>query len=134
VPTGQLTLAGGHGNLGADPLTAAVYYDRTASGVADIAVGDDRWGIWVAGALRPGVSAEQLRVLRASALSGDWRPIGRRLELVGVCAVNVPGFMVPRVRVPMSQPVALAASGWRPSTAVLDRLTRLEHAVAALVG
>jgi hypothetical protein len=135
VPTGQLTLSGGHAwPLEGDPLTAAVYYDRTASGVADIAVGEDRWGIWVAGALRTGVSAEQLRVLRASAPSGDWRPIGQRLELVGVCSVNVPGFPVPRVPVPVYRPAALAASGWAPSTAVLDRLTRLEHAVAALSG
>lgn len=135
VPTGQLTLAGGHAwPLSADPLTAAVHYDRTASGVADIAVGEDAVGIWVAGALRPGVTAEQVRVLRASAVSGDWRPIGRRLELVGVCSVNVPGFPVPRVRVPVSAPAALAASGWAPSSALLARLTRLEHAVAALSG
>jgi hypothetical protein len=36
-------------------------------------------------------------------VSGDWRPINGHLELVGLLAVNVPGFPVPRQR-------ALAAS------------------------
>ena len=44
-------------------------------------------------ALRPGLSDEQVRTLRASPLSGDWRYIDGQLELVGALAVNLPGFL-----------------------------------------
>ena len=53
----------------------------------------------------------QLRAIRAASVSGDWRPINGNLELVAVCAVNVPGFPIPRTRVASGQPVALVAAG-----------------------
>lgn len=111
VPVGQLTLAGGHASLEASASEAVRHYDDTASAVADVHAGEDYYGIWVAGALRPGVTPEQIRSLRASAPSGDWRPIKGSLELVAVCQVNVPGFPIARARVASGQVVALVAAG-----------------------
>lgn len=96
IAVGNLTLSGGHAPLNADAMSAIKHYDDTASAVADVAVGEDAFGIWVAGAVRPGTTVAQVRALKASAPSGDWRPIKGRLELVAVCQVNVPGFPIPR--------------------------------------
>jgi hypothetical protein len=111
VPVGQLTLAGGHASLEASAAAAAKHYDDTGSAIADVHAGEDRYGIYVAGALRPGASPEQVRALRASASSGDWRPIKGGLELVAVCQVNVPGFPIARARVASGQVMALVAAG-----------------------
>ena len=111
IPVGQLTLAGGHASLDADAFAAARHYDDTASAIADVHAGEDAFGIWVSGALRPGATPEQVRALRASAPSGDWRPIKGNLELVAVCQVNVPGFPIARARVASGAVMALVAAG-----------------------
>ena len=96
VAVGNLTLSGGHAPLNADAMSAVKHYDDTSSAIADVAVGEDSYGIWVAGSVRPGATVAQVRALKASAPSGDWRPVKGRLELVAVCQVNVPGFPIPR--------------------------------------
>lgn len=113
VAVGQLTLAGGHAGESFNAQDAVKHYDDTASAVADVTAGEDKFGIWVSGALRPEATAAQVRALRASAPSGDWRPIGNRLELVAVCQVNVPGFPVPRAIVASAggEVTALIAAG-----------------------
>ena len=111
VPVGQLTLAGGHAPLNADAMSAAKHYDDTASAVADIHVGEDEYGIWCAGSLRPNLDEMQIRALRASAPSGDWRPINGSLELVAICQVNVPGFPTARAMVAGGKMLALVAAG-----------------------
>lgn len=131
VPVGQLTLAGGHASLELSADAAVKHYDDTHSAVADVHAGEDAHGIWVAGALRPDVDASRIRSLRASAPSGDWRPIGGRLELVAVCQVNVPGFPVARARVASGYVTALVAAGAAPlaqlkGLSVEDRIKRLE--------
>jgi len=111
VPVGQLTLAGGHAGLEASAQQAAKHYDDTGSAFADVHAGEDSYGIWVAGSLRSGTTPEQIRAARASAPSGDWRPIKGSLELVAVCQVNVPGFPIARARVASGQVMALVAAG-----------------------
>ena len=111
VPVGQLTLAGGHAPLNADAASAAKHYDDTASAVADIHVGEDEYGIWCAGSIRPDLDEMQIRALRASAPSGDWRPINGGLELVAICQVNVPGFPTARAMVAGGKMLALVAAG-----------------------
>jgi hypothetical protein len=111
VPVGQLTLAGGHASLHASASQAAKHYDDTASAIADVHAGEDKHGIWVAGSLRPEATEAQIRQLRASAPSGDWRPIGGALELVAVCQVNVPGFPIARALMASGSVVALVAAG-----------------------
>jgi hypothetical protein len=112
-PVGQITLAGGHAPLTSDAAGAVQHYDDTNTAVADVNVGEDRHGIWVAGAVRPDVSDGAIRALRASAPSGDWRPINGRHELIAVCQVNSPGFPVPRAEclVASGQPQAIVAAG-----------------------
>lgn len=114
IPVGQLTLAGGHAPLYASARDAVRHYDDTASAVADIHIYEDSYGIVAAGALRPEVAPTQVRALRASAPSGDWRPINNRLELVAICQVNVPGFPVARSIVAGGQIQALVAAGAQP--------------------
>jgi hypothetical protein len=104
VRCGQLTLTGGHPELGLDPDAVVRHYDDTRSAVADVVVGENEFGIWAAGAMRPDVSPEQIRAFRASEPSGDWRMRDGELELLAVCMVNTPGF-------PVMQPRALVASG-----------------------
>ena len=131
IPVGQLTLAGGHASLEASAAEAARHYDDTASAIADVHAGEDAFGIWVAGSLRPGCSPEQVRALRASAPSGDWRPIKGQLELVAVCQVNVPGFPIARARVASGAVMALVAAGAQvlarmKSDPVADLSSRIE--------
>ena len=111
MPVGQLTLAGGHANLSASAAQAAKHYDDTASAIADVHAGEDEYGIWVSGSLRPDATEAQIRALRASAPSGDWRPINGSLELVAVCQVNVPGFPIARAMVASGKVMALVAAG-----------------------
>lgn len=102
VAVGTLIAGGGHPD--ADQVAPrdwraaqAHYLDNIDRGGAFVAAGEDEHGVWVAGALRPGVTPEQVACMRATAPSGDWRRIGGSMELVAVCHVNSPGFPVRRV-------------------------------------
>jgi hypothetical protein len=115
VPVGSITMDTGHAPTSMSRQAAAAHYDHTGAVVADVAVGEDAYGIWVAGALRPTVDEQTAARLRAPALSGDWRRVGGGLELVALLAVNVPGFPVPRARVASGEPQALVAAGALPA-------------------
>lgn len=104
IATGRITLDTLHAKATLSAAQTIAHYEDTGRAVADVTAGEDAFGIWVSGALRSNVTEEQVRALRASPLSGDWRRIGGNLELVGALAVNVPGFPVPR-------PQGLVASG-----------------------
>lgn len=105
VPVGPITMATGHAGATLGHLPAAEHYDNTGTVVADVAAGEDDYGIWIAGTLRPNVTPDQRAELLAATLSGDWRWIGGNLEMVAALAVNTPGFPIPRL--------AIAASGGR---------------------
>lgn len=96
IPVGRLTMDTRHAVRSASASATMRHYDHTGTAIADVRAGEDAYGIWVSGAVRPSASPEQMRVLRSSPLSGDWRRIGTNLELVAALAVNVPGFPVPR--------------------------------------
>jgi len=96
VHTGPIVLGTSHAGPLASHPEAMAHYDDTGYAVADVAIGEDAHGIWVAGAIRPTTTEEQVRVLRASDVSGDWRKIGGALELVGVLTVSSAGFPIPR--------------------------------------
>jgi hypothetical protein len=96
IATGKITMDTGHAGQKLSATAAASHYDNTGTAVADVRAGEDMWGIWVSGALRPHVTDAQKRALRASPLSGDWRERGGSLELIAALAVNVPGFPIPR--------------------------------------
>lgn len=113
VPTGKITMDTGHAGPKLNARNAAAHYDNTGAVVADVTAGEDMWGIWVAGALRPNVGPDKVRALRAAPLSGDWRERGGNLELVAALAVTVPGFPIPRPggMVASGELVSLVASG-----------------------
>lgn len=117
VAVGQITVGTGHAPLSYGHQPAAEHYDNTGSAVADVAVGNDAHGIWVAGSIRPGADPLLVHELRASGqVSGDWRRIGHHLRMVGLLAVNVPGFPVPKMKARVASGVqeALVAAG-RPT-------------------
>lgn len=120
VHVGQITMDTGHANLKSNAKVAAAHYDNTGAAVADIAVGEDAFGIWFSGLMRPTATEDQRHALKASGrLSGDWRYIGGNLELVAALAVNVPGFPIPHVMVASANGVqtALVAAGVIPPVA-----------------
>jgi hypothetical protein len=112
IATGTITAYGGHADERLNEAGARAHHDDVSMACADVTIGEDKYGIWAAGSLRPGVTDEQIRVMRASAPSGDWRPIGGRLELINIHYVNTPGFPVPRLRatVASGELVGLTAS------------------------
>lgn len=140
VLCGNLTLVGGHAHITADASQAVRHYDDTRSAIADIRIGEDRHGIWAAGAVRPDVTPLQLRALRASVPSGDWRPINGALELIAVCQVNSPGFPTAHALVASGELSALVAAGAsdmyrlkiEQAMGYDDRLAELEALVASL--
>lgn len=112
--TGVLSLGGGHAGPRLGMQAAIAHYDSTSAAVADITVGEDEHGIWMAGRTRPGVSDDKISTLMASKVSGDWRGTGREdPDLIAVLAVNVAGFPIPRTRVAAAgdQTVSLVAAG-----------------------
>jgi len=114
VAVGQITLGTSHAPTRGVSLAKAIdHYGDTGTAVADVTAGVDDHGIWIAGAVRPGASVEQLHALRASALSGDWRRIGGNLRMVALLAVNVPGFPIPRLSTAVNsgKQLSLVASG-----------------------
>lgn len=115
VSAGHITMGeGGHAGTTLSAKEAAAFYDNVNTVVADVAAGEDQFGIWVHGVMRLTATPEQVDALRASPLSGDWRKIGRGLELVAALAVNSGGFPVPRARVASGAPYALVAAGVLP--------------------
>lgn len=132
---GQITIGTGHASLYMGAKPAADHYDNTGTAVADVAVGNDKHGIWVAGMIRPGADPASVFELRAAGrVSGDWRRIGGKLRLVGLLGVNVAGFLRDdtrtRARVAGGQPMALVAAGvtapvWHPEDMDLKRAYRI---------
>jgi hypothetical protein len=111
VATGALVVGCDHAPPSMTLLEARDHYAHAGMGWADGRIIDGAFGPWFAGALRPGLGEEDLRVLRALTPSGDWRPVNGTLELVAVQSVNVPGFPVARE--------ALAASSLRQPAAAM---------------
>lgn len=148
VPVGALTVDTGHAptDLGYTAAAAAAHYDNTGTTAALVACGEDAYGIWVAGTVRPGATAEQVAALQK--LSGDWRAVRGQLELVAALAVNTPGFPIPRYSLAASaasiqrteadgQTVALIAAGSQSLAYVADHpwirdMARLEQENAQL--
>lgn len=92
IRVGTITVDAGHADVKAGSAAAMAHYDNIATAVADVNCGEDDYGIWVAGAIRPTATPAQVAALRASSISGDWRGLGGSLELVAALAVPVPGF------------------------------------------
>lgn len=147
IRTGPLTMGVGHARETQTYSEAMAHYDDVRAGVADIAVGEDEYGIWFSGAIRPGVTNGQVRALRASGVSGDWREPKESygLEFMALLAVNVPGFPTalaasahhvesdprPKVYINEGRPLALVAAG-RPQRNSSGKVNALLHRIAEL--
>lgn len=115
IAVGALTMGTGHAALSKGMTEAAVkaHYENSGTVAADVVMGEDAYGIWYAGAIRPNLSATQVREFRALSLSGDWRPVGGGgFELVAALAVPTPGFpIMPAGLVAGGEMMGLVAAG-----------------------
>lgn len=94
VLTGPLVVGCDHADLSLFEPEARDHYATAGLAWADVVVSEGEFGPWFCGALRPDVTPEQLRVLRSSSVSGDWRPHPAGLELILGLTVNGPGFPI----------------------------------------
>lgn len=93
---------GGHVNDdGTQPWTSikAAYDDPANSGL-QVALGEDKHGIWMAGRVAPIRTAAEVEVMRACGVSGHWRnrlqgDRARGPRLIGACCVISEGFPKP---------------------------------------
>lgn len=117
-PCGKLMFCmDGNGHASTEEgMTAAdvqQYYDDATKVGAFVRAGADRFGTWLAGALRPGLNDLEIQHLRTHPPSGDWRPVkGGPSELVAAFSVPIPGFPIARGR-------ALVASAGGDITAII---------------
>lgn len=111
LAVGKITLGGGHADTHLGFQAALAHYDDSGAAVADVLVGEDKFGIWYSGVVRRGIPQDRLDEFSVSPLSGDWRRIGGQLEMVAALAVNTPGFPVPRVRQANGRQLAMVAAG-----------------------
>jgi len=109
---GCLTYGTGHARPELRLSAATAHYDQTDAVFAFVNIGEDRFGIWYSGVIRPLTPERTIDDVRAiGALSGDWRYITRHgLELVGAVTVNGPGYPV------------IAASGGVQTTLILGNV------------
>jgi hypothetical protein len=118
LPVGILVAGPRHANPQLAFQAAQMHYDDVDARVAKVVVGEDEFGIWVAGWMLPEAKPEAVEIFKSSPVSGDWRWIGGQLELIAVCSVNTPGFPIPRARVSFSldkgQTALIASSGIVP--------------------
>lgn len=117
---GQITAGIEHAAMPLRASSAKQHYENTDAVVADVVSGNDRHGIWVAGAIRPWAQTSRVAALRASGqVSPDWRRIGGELRMVALLTVNTSGYTVPRAR-------ALVAGG-EIQTLVSSGMVTIQH-------
>lgn len=111
IDVGSLTLRTVHADIRLNGPDAIRHYEDTGAVAAYVRAGDDAHGGWFCGRLRKGISEEDIEALRGAKVSGDWRGYQGRRELIGMLAVNTPGFPVQRERVLVAGGLSLVASG-----------------------
>lgn len=95
IATGPITMDCGHAPMSPKGAARREHYDNACSVVATARVGENSRGVWISGALMPGVNADQVSRMMACQLSGDWGPHRERpgkRELAAALLVPVPGF------------------------------------------
>lgn len=104
VPVGKVMFSrSGAGHASTDPNLSwqevQRHYDDATKVGAFVRAGSDRFGTWIAGALRADLTDLEIQHMRTHGPSGDWRPIkptDATSELVAALAVPVQGFQIPR--------------------------------------
>lgn len=102
VVTGVITMGCGHApaeNFGTFE-NRIEHYDNTCSVAANVRIGESADGaVWVAGAVAPFATAEQITKMLGCTLSGDWQPHPDKpgiREFIAALLVPVPGFAMAR--------------------------------------
>jgi hypothetical protein len=98
-----------HARMSANFRGAVEHYQNTASQLMRVRYHDLDGHVIALGALWPDVTELDLAIVRASAVSGDWRyrPELAAIDMTGSCLVNTPGFPL------MTRRMARAAGlGW----------------------
>lgn len=113
-------IAGGTLHAGDMPATGVPeYYENTGRQFMRVRYGEDKNGLWFAGALWPDVDELTRARINASPISGDWRMNGlwrkgsHGYDFAGACFVNIPGFGVSEDTTSYKQtgrPLSLVAS------------------------
>ena len=116
VAVGTITMSTVHAGARLTSVDTMRHYEHTGTVGAFVAAGEDEYGIWVAGAAKPGADHT---TLKAAPISGDWRAIGGSLEMVGALSVNIPGFPIPRAE-------ALVAGGTVRSLVASGMVTKTD--------
>jgi hypothetical protein len=118
VPTGVLSFGGGHDmNFDHGVAPALAHYDSTSTAYADVIVGEDDFGVWFAGAMRPHLTRQQIEEFGRHPVSGDWRanPGDANVRLVAALSVNTPGFPIRgRAHITASGARTILAAGSAP--------------------
>ncbi len=131
VVTGPITMNCGHAptqNYGTYQRRIE-HYDNSCSVVADVTIGERADGsVWFGGALKHGVTPEQVSTIMSCALSGDWQPNPDRpdeTELIAALLVPVPGFPLARAQASVSFEDGLLTASAVPVRAATatDRVT-----------
>lgn len=91
IRVGKITVGTGHAHPHYGIVPSREHYDNSGWCAAVVNIGEDQFGVWVAGVV---TDTEKIPELRRSPLSGDWRRYNGNLELVAALAVNNPGFPV----------------------------------------
>ncbi len=126
VVAGPITMECGHlpPSASSDADVRMQHYDNACSVVAKARIGEDSHGVWIAGALEPGVTADQVSRMLACRLSGDWAPHPERpgwQEFVAALLVPVPGFPMAR-----TTPSVRVSGGVMVASAVPVRLVHAD--------
>lgn len=135
VATGPISLGGGHAVYNLGIRAALAHYDSTSLAVADVTCGDDEFGPWINGWVRPWMSEEKVYELRAHPPSGDWRrdPNTGEMEMIAALAVNSQGYPVRRVGMSDGVQVSLIASLGPVEQEADTPLDDLAEAIAAAI-
>lgn len=123
IRVGKITVGTGHAHPHYGIVPSRDHYDNSGWCAAVVNIGEDQFGVWVAGVLTDPGKADELR---RSPLSGDWRRYNGNLELVAALAVNNPGF--PVFHMEESEEFSLVAAGvnWRMTGGSTDRDVTVE--------
>jgi hypothetical protein len=122
IDVGAITLHTVHADIRLPGDDARAHYENTGAVAAYVRAGNDEHGLWFCGKLAKGLCEADVEALRGSKISGDWRGYQGKRELIGLLAVNVPGFPVERERVLVAgASLALVASGIVPRDARSSR-------------
>lgn len=109
VTAGPMTMGCGHApTTGYRSLDDRIdHYENSCSITGKLAIGHNKYGVWVAGALEPDITPGQLSRLFVSRLSGDWQPHQEKQgwrEMIAALVVPNPGYTAASIDVASAGP------------------------------